>query len=196
MRMKFNGGRGEGSMVEHDFDEWYRLYHRDVFAYIGYQVRSRQDVEDIAQEVFVRVLVGADRFQGLAAPKTWILAIARRAVADWYRKKRFKNLFSLSEVHDIASDELSLYERAERSAKEDALRDALLKLKKDDRDVVVLRMIHEFSTEETAAIFGWTSAKTRTKLHRALKKLQEMLGGDPLFEQMARKAAEEGVSMQ
>ncbi|WP_157729607.1 RNA polymerase sigma factor [Tumebacillus algifaecis] len=182
-------------MVEHDFDEWYRLYHRDVFAFVGYQVRSRQDVEDIAQEVFVRVLVGADRFQGLAAPKTWILAIARRAVADWYRKKRFKNLFSLNEVQDVASDELSLYERAEISAKEEALREALLKLKKDDRDVVVLRMIHEFSTEETASIFGWTSAKTRTKLHRALKKLQEMLGDDPLFDQMARKAAEEGVSL-
>ncbi|MFD2171810.1 RNA polymerase sigma factor [Tumebacillus lipolyticus] len=181
-------------MVEHDLDEWYRLYHRDVFAYIGYQVRSRHDVEDIAQEVFVRVLVGADRFQGLAAPKTWILAIARRAVADWYRKKRIKNLFSLSEIHDVPSDEPSLYERAELSAKEAALREALLSLKKDDRDVIVLRMIHDFSTEETAAIFGWTSAKTRTKLHRALKKLQELLGGDPLFQQVIQEAAEKGVS--
>lgn len=168
--------------MEHDLDEWYRLYHRDVFAYIGYHVRSRQDVEDIAQEVFVRVLLGADRFQGLASPKTWILAIARRAVADWYRKRRFKNLFSLSDAFDVASDEASLYERAEMSAKEQALREALKALKPDMRDVVILRMIQEFSTEETAEVLGWTSAKTRTTLHRAMKKLQGLLGDNPLFE--------------
>jgi RNA polymerase sigma-70 factor, ECF subfamily len=181
-------------MVEHDLDEWYRLYHRDVFAYIGYHVRGRQDVEDIAQEVFVRVLVGADRFQGLASPKTWILAIARRTVADWYRKRRFKNLFSLSEAEDVASSDPSLYEEAERSEKMVRLREAILTLKKDARDVVVLRMMYEFSTEETAQVLGWTSAKTRTTLHRALKKLQEQLGDDPLFS-TADEAWEKGVSV-
>jgi len=180
-------------MVEHDLDEWYRLYHRDVFAYIGYHVRNRQDVEDIAQEVFVRVLMGADRFQGLAAPKTWILAITRRAIADWYRKRRFKHLFSLSAAEEVASDERSLYERAESNAKEMALREALYKLKQDMRDVVILRMIHEFSTEETAQILDWTSAKTRTTLHRAMKKLQDLLGNDPLFDEMSKRS-EEGVS--
>jgi RNA polymerase sigma-70 factor (ECF subfamily) len=179
-------------MVEHDLDEWYRLYHRDVFSYIGYQVRSRQDAEDIAQEVFVRVLLGVDRFQGLSSPKTWILTIARRTVVDWYRKKRLKNLFSLSLAADVASEDQTAYETAERHAQEAALRESLRQLKQDMRDVVVLRMIQEFSTEETASILGWTSAKTRTTLHRAMKKLQQQLGADPLFEEMAR-AAEEGV---
>lgn len=179
-------------MVEHDLDEWYRQYHRDVFAYIGYQVRSRQDAEDIAQEVFVRVLLGVDRFQGLSSPKTWILTIARRTVVDWYRKKRLKNLFSLSQAEDLASDEQSAYELVERHAKEAALTDALRQLKQDMRDVVVLRMIQELSTEETAQVLGWTSAKTRTTLHRAMKKLQERLGEDPLFDEMA-KPAEEGA---
>ncbi|KEO82843.1 RNA polymerase sigma factor [Tumebacillus flagellatus] len=179
-------------MVEHDLDEWYRLYHRDVFTYIGFQVKSRQDAEDIAQEVFVRVLLGVDRFQGLASPKTWILTIARRTVVDWYRKKKFKNLFSLSHAEEVPSDELSAYETVERHAKEAALRDALRGLKQDMRDVVVLRMMQEFSTEETAQILGWTSAKTRTTLHRAMKKLQQHLGEDPLFDEWAH-AAEEGA---
>jgi len=179
-------------MVERDLDEWYRLYHRDVFAYIGYHVRGRQDVEDIAQEVFVRVLIGAERFQGLASPKTWILAIARRTVADWYRKKRLKALFSLSEAFDVASEEPSPHEQAVMSAREARLREGLLLLKKDARDVVVLRMLHEFSTEETAEILGWSSAKTRTTLHRAMKKLQELLGEDELF---AEESMEKGVSV-
>ncbi|MBL0386760.1 RNA polymerase sigma factor [Tumebacillus sp. ITR2] len=180
-------------MVEHDLDEWYRLYHRDVFAYIGYQVRGRQDAEDIAQEVFVRVLLGAERFQGLSTPKTWILTIARRTVVDWYRKKRLKNWFSLSHAEEIASVEQTAYETAERHAKEAALRQAVRDLKQDMRDVVVLRMMQELSTEETAQILGWTSAKTRTTLHRAMKKLQQLLGEDPLFDEWAQ-AAEEGVS--
>lgn len=182
-------------MVEHDLDEWYRLYHRDVFAYIGYHVRGRQDREDIAQEVFVRVLLGAGQFQGLSSPKTWILTIARRTVADWYRKKRFQHLFSLSAAEEVASDERSLYERAELSAKETALREALQHLKKDARDVVVLRMIHELSTEETAQILGWTTAKTRTTLHRALKKLQELLGDNSLFVELEEQPVIKGVSM-
>ncbi|HEU4965377.1 MAG TPA: RNA polymerase sigma factor [Bacilli bacterium] len=182
-------------MVEHDLDEWYRLYHRDVFAYIGYHVRGRQDVEDIAQEVFVRVLLGAERFQGLASPKTWILAITRRSVADWYRKRKFKNLFSLNEAWDVASEEASLYERAELSAKEQALREALRTLKPDMRDVVILRMLQELSTEEASEVLGWTSAKTRTTLHRAMKKLQGILGDNPLFEmEAAEELTEKGVS--
>jgi RNA polymerase sigma-70 factor (ECF subfamily) len=181
-------------MVEQDLDEWYRLYHRDVFAYIGYHVRSRQDAEDIAQEVFVRVLLGADHFQGLSSPKTWILTIARRTVADWYRKKRLKNLFSLSAAEEVASDEKSLYERAELSAKEAALREALQKLKKDARDVVVLRMIHELSTEETAQILTWSLAKTRTTLHRAMKKLQELLGDNTLFSDLEEADVAKGVN--
>ncbi|PWK13164.1 RNA polymerase sigma factor [Tumebacillus permanentifrigoris] len=179
-------------MVEHDLDEWYRTYHRDVFAYIGYQVRSRQDAEDIAQEVFVRVLLGVERFQGLSSPKTWILTIARRTVVDWYRKKRLMNLFSLSNVLDVASEEQTPYESVERQAKEAALRESLRGLKQDMRDVVILRMMQEFSTEETAAILGWSSAKTRTTLHRAMKKLHQQLGADSLFEELAQ-AAEEGV---
>jgi len=169
-------------VVEHDLEEWYRLYHRDVFAYIGYHVRGRHDVEDVAQEVFVRVLLGMERFQGLSSPKTWILAIARRTVADWYRKKRFKRLFSLSEAQEIPSEELGPLERAERSERERKLRVALERLKKDARDVVVLRMVYGLSTEETAQVLEWSSAKTRTTLHRAMKKLQELLGEDPLFE--------------
>lgn len=177
-------------MVEHDLDEWYRLYHRDVFTYIGYQVRSRQDAEDIAQEVFVRVLLGVNSFQGLSSPKTWILTIARCTVVDWYRKKRLKNLFSLSLAKDVVSEDKTAYELVEQHAKEDALRGCLACLKQDMRDVVILRMIQEFTTEETASILGWTSAKTRTTLHRAIKKLNQLLGADPLFEEVAQAATE------
>lgn len=178
-------------MVEHDLDEWYRLYHRDVFAYIRYHVRSRQDTEDIAQEVFVRVLLGVERFQGLSSPKTWILTIARRTVADWYRKQRWKKLFALHEVPEVVSEEPSLDDKVEQNEREKVLRDALQLLKPDGRDVIVLRMIYELSTEETAEVLGWSSAKTRTTLHRALKKLHGLLGADPLFAQVT---AEEGVS--
>lgn len=181
-------------MVEHDLEAWYRLYHRDVFAYIGFHVRSRQDREDIAQEVFVRVLLGADHFQGLSSPKTWILTIARRTVADWYRKKRFKQLFSLSAAEEVASEECSLYEKAEQQAKQAALHEALQHLKKDARDVVVLRMIHELSTEETAQILNWSTAKTRTTLHRAMKKLQELLGDNSLFVETEAQAVAKGVN--
>ncbi|WP_236026634.1 RNA polymerase sigma factor [Alicyclobacillus suci] len=54
--------------------------------------------------------------------------------------------------------------------------EALNQLKDTYRQVVVLRYIENFSTQETSEILGWSETKVRTTAHRALIRLREILG--------------------
>ena len=60
----------------------------------------------------------------------------------------------------------------ERSALRESINRALMEIPERERDVVVLRMLHERSTQETAAAFGCAEGTVKSTLHHALKKLQ------------------------
>lgn len=52
---------------------------------------------------------------------------------------------------------------------------SLQSLKRKHRDIIILRKIHDFSTQETADILGWTQSRVKVTLHRAMKELNNKL---------------------
>ena len=70
------------------FEELYEKYHDDIFNFLFYMVRNREQTEDLVQEVYIKVLRSYKRFKGKSSEKTWLLSIARHVAIDFFRKQK------------------------------------------------------------------------------------------------------------
>ena len=90
--------RGEpDTQLPHDFAAWYNDHRGTVYRYIRFRVATRETAEDVTSEVFMKALRAIDRYDpGRAAPRTWLLRIARNAVTDHLRSLRRRGSLHVS----------------------------------------------------------------------------------------------------
>src|SRR5690242_11647056 len=107
----------EGALVqraqagdEAAFGEIVQRYHSKVFSIIHGIVRQRNDVEDIAQQVFAKVYVSLKSFDFRSSLITWIYKITVNECFDYLRKKKVRKLVYES---DLSEDEVRRVENAE-----------------------------------------------------------------------------------
>ncbi|MGD6831478.1 RNA polymerase sigma factor SigX [Sutcliffiella halmapala] len=158
------------------FQELYEKYHHDVFQFLFYMVKNKEQAEDLVQEVYIKVLRSYDRFEGKSSEKTWLFSIAKHVAIDSFRKQKgWKSKlletfdWSTQQVKDLAPlpEEIAL-----QNEQVQQMYRCLDKCKMDHRLVLVLRYIQALSIQETAQILGWTESKVKTTQHRALKVLK------------------------
>lgn len=163
----------------HHFHELYQDYSDDVYRYIYFMIGDYCIAEDLVQETFIRAFRSLSAFRREANIRTWLLSIARNSTIDYLRKKRISSWLPLLEQRDIASDQPLPEEILLKDEKIQELYLALTLLKRDQREVIILRKLQELSTIETAEILGWSEAKVKSTLLRGLQALKEKLvGGD------------------
>lgn len=158
---------------EETLSRWYELYSDAIFKYLCMLTRDYQTAQDLTQETFIRAFHHIDDFKQMNE-KGWLFRIAHNMTMDYFRKK--KPL--------IAVEKLFLMKKDERPQPEDILEmredirelyKALGRMKKNYREVIILRKIKEFSIEETSLILNWSESKVKTTLHRAMKQLEQEL---------------------
>ncbi len=77
-----------GKWMDSVFEELYEKYHQDVFQFLFYMVKNREQAEDLVQEVYIRVIKSYSKFEGKSSEKTWIFSIARNVAIDSFRKQK------------------------------------------------------------------------------------------------------------
>ena len=161
------------------FHRLYEEYHHDVFKFLIYLTRDRDQAEDLMHEVYVRVLRAYAGFKGESSEKTWLFSIAKNVSIDHFRKQsvRRKHAFDKFdwEKRELPStgnlpDELALM-----SEEMQALLDVLETCTGDQKMVIHMRFIHDLSIAESAEILGWSEGKVKTTQHRAIKVLRQKL---------------------
>lgn len=155
------------------FEELYNKYHQDVFQFLFYMVRNREQAEDLVQEVYIRVFKSYNRFEGKSSEKTWLFSIARNVAIDYFRKQKgwkdklmekfdwqtsqVKDEYPIPEEITVQKEEIQWVYRC------------LEYCTVDQRLVIILRFLHDLSITETAQALGWTESKVKTTQHRSLK---------------------------
>jgi RNA polymerase sigma-70 factor, ECF subfamily len=158
------------------FEELYEKYHQDVFNFLFYMVKNREQAEDLVQEVYIKVLRSYERFEGKSSEKTWLFSIARHVAIDFFRRQKSWRQ-RMIEKFDWGTrqlqDENPLPEEIVMQNEEvQMMYRCLDKCTLDQRLVIVLRFIQSLSIAETAEALGWTESKVKTTQHRALKVLK------------------------
>jgi RNA polymerase sigma-70 factor (ECF subfamily) len=134
-----------------------------------------RDVEDLAQEVFLRAHAALARFDvhGPARPATWLLTIAVRLVQDRRRRRVVRALPRAMPIDDAPASPESEGQRAELGR---AIARAAAELAPEQRNVFVLAEYHDLGLAEIADIVGAPEATVKTRLFRARERLRELLG--------------------
>lgn len=171
---------------ERAFSEMVRLYQHKVFNLVYRMLGSREEAEDVAQEVFVTVFKHIDTFRGDAKFSTWLYRITTNQTRNRlkYLGRRARN--STSELDETAERELV---DAQPSAMrpqiagpdavleglqlEKVVQEGIALLEQEHREVLVLRDVENLSYEEIASITGVAEGTVKSRLHRARLALKE-----------------------
>jgi RNA polymerase sigma-70 factor (ECF subfamily) len=158
-----------------DFEAWFREHQSAVFRYVRFRVATREVAEDVTSEVFMKALRSLHRYDpGRAAPRTWLLRIARNAVTDHLRALRRRGSLhvSLDRVPDLVADVPSQEERVVRQERIQRLLNGSQTLRKADQEILSLRYGSGLDNCEIAEHLGISNNAVAVRLHRALKRLK------------------------
>ena len=160
-------------------------YHDTLVRVARYYVGSAASAEDVAQDTWVAVVRGLDRFEGRSSVKTWLLRIlANRARTTGVREHR---TIPVDPTGSVAADRFDAgggwrtppvaFETAvdDRIAGERLVglaRDAIARLPEVQQAVVTLRDVEGLSTAEVAELLDLTPANVRVILHRGRAKVR------------------------
>ncbi|MCW5900613.1 MAG: sigma-70 family RNA polymerase sigma factor [Flavobacteriales bacterium] len=155
----------------HAYGELVRKYQHMVFTVCHRVLRNDQDAEEATQDSFVKAYQHLAGFGGNAKFSTWLYSIAyRTAISHGRRRKETGALEDLP--HHPASDGGNEGHRTELRR---VLDDALARLVPEDASILSFFYLEELSVEEIVTVTGLGASNVKVKLHRARKKLLEVL---------------------
>lgn len=148
-------------------------YQHIIYGYLLKMSFSKEDAEDMTQEVFIKVYKNLYKFNGRCRLLTWIFKIAVNTFNSEYRKKKRKVYFENDDILSYLSCDYEGYPENVLERKED-MREALVILNKLDfeqKNAVILRYIHDFSYKDIGHILGISEEAAKMKVYRAKKKI-------------------------
>ncbi|MHB1004615.1 MAG: RNA polymerase sigma factor [Chloroflexota bacterium] len=156
------------------FASLYDMHLTRVFRYVYYHVGNRTDAEDLSQQVFLQAWRAIRSFKRGGSPFiAWLLTIAHNTVVTFRRQHREQTYIELepeaiARWGDPESEALSGVDRV-------AVRRAILQLKPDQQQVIMMRFVEQFEYPEVAAALGKSEGNIRVLQYRALTELRRLL---------------------
>ena len=159
--------------------ELYTIYFPRVYRYILARTGNTYDAEDLAEEVFMRMLDAIERFQWREAPfSAWLFRIAHNAVISQRRKDGARGR-SAPLSDGLSVDSQGPEELVENRLALNEIMRAAQGLPEAQRQVISLRFAAGLSVVETARVMGKGEGNVKVIQHKAIAKLREMLGQKP-----------------
>jgi RNA polymerase sigma-70 factor (ECF subfamily) len=145
-----------------------------VFRLISRFFRTREDVEDLAQDVFLKIFARIDQVRPDENFPGWLARVTVNTCYDELRKTRRRKAAMETYGPEMMAEQTVAPTEPETPGK---ARMALQRLDPKLRIPLVLKEVEELSVEEIARTMGLTQTNVKVRLFRARKKLAALLGG-------------------
>ena len=150
-----------------EFLALYDRYFDRVLGYVRLRIRDPATCEDVTSRVFTTALEQIGRFRGEGSFAGWVFQIARNAVRDAQRQRRFAPLDGDGPATEPTPEERVLeLERARE------LHTLIRRLRPEQQHLLALRYGAGLPYEEIGAILGSAPATVRVRMHRILEELR------------------------
>jgi len=157
-------------------------YQRRVFSLAYHLVNDHEEVEDLAQEIFVKAFLGVRGYDGRSSFATWLSRVTVNHCYDYLRRRRSSRVLYFSQMNEEGQRKLE--GKAESPPPEGlhvedriALRDLASKLLNrapaEDRVILGLKELEELSVQEIAEVLDLKESTVKVRLHRARKRMLE-----------------------
>jgi RNA polymerase sigma-70 factor (ECF subfamily) len=167
------------------YDELVRVYSASIYHVAYRMLGDAADASDVVQDIFLKIFRNIGGFKGEAALKTWIFKIAFSEILNrlrwWKRRHRFATL-SLDEQQNgtpasekVADSGPTPEQILQSKEQENAIQQALSRISREHRSIIVLRDIEGFSYNEIADVLGISMGTVKSRLARARADLKKSL---------------------
>jgi RNA polymerase sigma-70 factor, ECF subfamily len=176
------------------FEQVVREHQEFVFRTLARLTGRGEHVEDLAQEVFLRLYRGLENFRGEAKLTTWLYRITLNVAQDeWKRRKKEQGTTSFDDpdagwperIRAGDGDAEQILSSRQAMA---AVNEALGELSDNERAVIVMFHQEECTYEQIAMVLKLPINTVRTHLHRGRQKLKQRLQ-ERLTERIERRSA-------
>ncbi len=163
------------------FDLLVKRYKEPLLNFVYRFLGEKNEAEDIVQETFLRLFKNKHYYKEIAKFSTWIYTIASNLAKTELRKRKRRNLYSISyymsteKDYDIPDYETNPEIDVNSVITDQIIQKAINKLSPKFKQVIILRDIQGFSYEEIAEIVGIPLGTVKSRVNRARLKLQEDL---------------------
>jgi len=159
-------------------------YQRRIFSLVYHLVRRREDVEDLAQEIFIKAFHGVRSYNFQASFVTWLSRIAVNHCYDYLRRLRSSPVSYYWQMTEgsqrnleaqVESAEEGGLDQAERVAVRELVGKLLDGATANDRTILALKELEGYSVEEIGELLNLNTSTVKVRLHRARKRMLEEL---------------------
>lgn len=157
------------------FEQLVAAYRDQVFRLALRMCGSEADADEVAQEAFLSAWKALPNFRGESQFSTWLYQLTTHAAIDLMRRE--KRQIAAADITEVSAADPapSPQQQAEQSEQREIVRDAILQLAPEQREVVVLRFMEELSYEEIGAVLKLPPGTVKSRLNRAKAQLKEIL---------------------
>lgn len=166
----------------HAFSALYDIHLSRVYRHVYFRVGNHVEAEDVTQQVFVNAWQSIRGYRRTGAPFiAWLMAIAHNQIVSLYRVRTRRHQLNLDDLEwepeaeqRWANPEAEILSSLDRQS----VRRAILNLKPEQQQVIVMRFVENFASKEIAAMLNKSHGNIRVIQHRALTELRRNLEGD------------------
>ncbi len=159
------------------FDQLVLRYRDKVLRLVTSVLGRNADVEDVTQEIFIKIFLSLERFRGEATFSTYLYTATVNRCRDELRRSKLRRLFSFDDWFASRNDQPS-YESElsiETLERRDAVRAAMKLLPVGTQMLLYLREVEGLSYKELADVFDTQIGTIKSRLARSRDKLRERL---------------------
>jgi len=152
-------------------------YQNMVYSLALKLLKNAEDAEEMAQDTFIKAFQKLNLYEGKSKFSTWLYSITYNGCISELRKRKI-HFSSLDDHRFSDQDEMKIHDYFSETKKEDQeryLNLALGKLPEDDQVLMTLYYYENQSMDDIGIITGLTVSNIKVKIHRARKKMYELL---------------------
>ena len=153
-------------------------YQAYVFTLVLRMIKSREDAEEVAQDVFIKAYRSLADFRGESKFSTWLYTIANTTSITFLRKKKLEvHSLDNEKVFEVADSKDSGFRAnlVEQKSRVNMVNEAIAMLSPDDAEIITLFYKAEQNLEEIARILRLETNTVKVRLHRARARLKDKM---------------------
>ncbi len=161
---------------DENFFELYNKFFPQVYGMIFTRIKNISATDDIVSEIFMKVALNLDKYDRKFTFSTWLFAIARNTLADYFRRQKRNSEDSWIDFFDCSAPIIAQPEEKLLSDEtiENLLR-AMGKLPERQRKILELKYWAELANVEIAEVMNLSASNVGYLHYQAIKKLRELM---------------------
>ena len=159
--------------MENNTEYIWNEFHKHLKLYIIWRIYSKNDADDILQEVFVKIHTNIGKLKEEKKLKSWIYRITRNTIIDYYRKNKSSLVVSDEYMNNLSYE----YEPNDQNLKEisKCIKPLIKSIPKKYQQAIEYTEFQGYTQKQLAEELGITTSWAKSRVQRAKTKIKEVL---------------------